>query len=175
MVHMKLVHLLSKEVGDLMSPRDRTAVWRSSLDDVWSRRRRLIVAYDKDDVLPWSSRLWPAVRQFWGDAQTPDQLSQYATSVLSQQYLRGSAWALMAELTPNARLIATNPTGSLRRLAHLVNRNVTAWAEGPLGENINTLAVDFVRSTGVVEAALWHNLRRSGVDVCRAYRLLGSV
>lgn len=174
-MHLKLVHLLETELGELMAPRDSAHGWGSRLDDIWTGGRRLIVAYDKEDVLPASRKLWPAVRQFWGDAQTPDQLTRYATGIMSQQYLRGFAWALMAQLTPNARLIATSPTGSLRKLAQLVNRNVTAWAEGPWGEAINTLAVDFVRSTGVVEAALWHNLRRSGVDVCNAYRLLDSV
>ncbi|KAK3914864.1 PI-PLC X domain-containing protein 1 [Frankliniella fusca] len=174
-VHLKLVHLLETELGDVMAYRDQGRGWVSRLQELWDAGRRLIVAYDKEDVLPASRKLWPAVRQFWGDAQTPDQLTRYAESIVSQQYLRGFAWALMAELTPNARLIATNPTGSLRRLAHAVNRNVTAWAEGPWGEVMNTLAVDFVRSTGVVEAALWHNLRRGGVDVCNAYRLLDSV
>lgn len=174
-IHLRLVHLLETELGDVMAYRDQGPGWVSRLEDFWTSGRRLIVAYDKEDVLPVSTKLWPAVRQFWGDAQTPDQLNRYASAIMSQQYLRGFAWALMAELTPNARLIATNPTGSLRRLAHTINRNVTAWAEGPWGEVMNTLAVDFVRSTGVVEAALWHNLRRGGVDVCNAYRLLDSV
>lgn len=178
-VHLKLVHLLETELGELMAFRDNAyhhqSPWFARLNDIWALNRRLIVGYDKEDVLPASSKLWPAVRHFWGDVQTPEQLSTYAISVMTQDFLRGSAWALMAELTPNARFIATHPTGSLRRMAHLVNRNVTAWAEGPYGENLNTLAVDFVRSTGVVEAALWHNLRRAGVDVCEAYRLLDSV
>ncbi|XP_034232763.1 PI-PLC X domain-containing protein 1-like isoform X1 [Thrips palmi] len=174
-VHLKLVHLLETELGEMMAYRDHGQGWGSRLEDIWSSGRRLIVAYDKEDVLPASRKLWPAVRQFWGDAQTAEQLTRYASTIMSQQYIRGFAWALMAELTPNARLIASNPTGSLRRLAHQINRNVTSWAEGPWGELINTLAVDFVRSTGVVEAAIWHNLRRSGVDICDAYRLLDSV
>lgn len=86
-VHHKLVHLLETELGELMAFREQG--WDSRLEEMWTSGRRLIVAYDKEDVLPASRKLWPAVRQFWGDAQTPEQLNKFATSIMSQVVLLG--------------------------------------------------------------------------------------
>jgi len=85
---------------------------------------------------------------------------------------RNLAWALMAQLTPDASYIASHPTGSLRKLASTTNRAVTNWAAGPLGAHLHVLAVDFMRSLPAVEIALIWNHRRSGIPDCRSRALV---
>ncbi|KAJ1521798.1 hypothetical protein ONE63_003433 [Megalurothrips usitatus] len=81
----------------------------------------------------------------------------------------------MAELTPSARYIVSHLLGSLREMAYDVNRDVTLWSFGARGRAFNIVAVDFIRSTGVVDAAIFNNLLRgTGMSACDAYRRLAA-
>jgi hypothetical protein len=66
----------------------------------------------------------------------------------------------MAELTPTALQVITDQLGGLRRMADMVNKNVTAWYRGAWGQTVNIVATDFFRGTGLVKAAIdWNNIR----------------
>jgi hypothetical protein len=66
----------------------------------------------------------------------------------------------MVELTPTALQIITDELGGLRRMADMVNYNVTTWYYGIWGQTVNIVSPDFFRGTGVVEAAIeWNKVR----------------
>lgn len=71
-------------------------------------------------------------------------------------------WAAMAELTPSTLGVLTDWFGGLRNLANRINTNLTLsfkscrqWASCS-----NIVAVDFFRSTGLVNAAIRLNRER---------------
>jgi hypothetical protein len=66
----------------------------------------------------------------------------------------------MAELTPTASDVLTDKFGGLRRMADMVNQNVTTWFRGIWGQTVNIVSPDFFRGTGLVEAAIdWNKVR----------------
>lgn len=180
-IHHKLVHLLETELGELMMPRPREPFpgdeWKVTMRDIWQGGRRLIVGYDRDDILGSSNKLWLPVNQRWGNVQTPEELSTYVSTVVEGENRHGRSvrpWAIMAQLTLNAQQLARHPTRPLRNWAHLINRNVTDWAER--NWQLNVMAVDFIRDTNVVDAAIAKNLVRSGgVSQCHAHQVLNAV
>jgi hypothetical protein len=72
----------------------------------------------------------------------------------------------MAELTPTALQVITDELGGLRRMADMVNRNVTAWYYGIWGQTVNIVSADFFRGTGLVEAAIEWNIVRAQQLAC---------
>jgi hypothetical protein len=72
----------------------------------------------------------------------------------------------MAELTPTALQIITDELGGLRRMADMVNHNVTTWYRGIWGHTVNIVAADFFRGTGLVEAAIYWNRIRAQQLAC---------
>lgn len=157
-VHQLLVDFLKVEIGDLLAPPSLT--WRASLSDIWASGKRVILAYnDATTVAANGDILWSAVSQKWGDVQTLEDLHSY----LEGLYLNvpSGAWSAMAELTPTSLDVILDRMGGLRRMADLVNRNVTAWYKGDWGKTVNVVATDFFRGTGIVDAALEWNRRRA--------------
>lgn len=66
----------------------------------------------------------------------------------------------MAELTAGFVDVLSNRLGSLRDMAHRVNANITNWYSTVWQYSANIVAVDFVRSTGIVETAIKSNENR---------------
>lgn len=67
----------------------------------------------------------------------------------------------MAELTPNTWDVVLNRLGSIREMADRVNMNVTSWYNSKWQYSANVVAVDFVRSSGIIETAIEWNERRN--------------
>lgn len=67
----------------------------------------------------------------------------------------------MAELTPNTWDVILNRLGSIRQMADKININVTNWYNSKWQHTANIVAVDFVRSSGIVETAIEWNERRN--------------
>jgi len=67
----------------------------------------------------------------------------------------------MAELTPNTWDVILNRLGSIRQMADKININVTNWYSNKWQHTANIVAVDFVRSSGIVETAIEWNERRN--------------
>lgn len=68
------------------------------------------------------------------------------------------AWGAMAEFTPNIWDIIVDDLGGLRKMANSTNTPVTEWFRGPWGGECNIVAMDFVRSSGIVDAAIEWNI-----------------
>nr|CAD7258558.1 unnamed protein product [Timema shepardi] len=162
-VHQKLSSYLRQELGELATP--TTLSWDSTLGEVWGSGRRLVLSYNKKEVVDGSDILWPAVAHKWGNVDSLDNLYYYLLRVDTSPPTNTS-WSAMAELTANALKIALDSLGGRRNIKNTVNRNVTEWYRGDLGVNANIVAVDFFRGTAIVDAAIDWNSRRAGRMKC---------
>ncbi|XP_073986077.1 PI-PLC X domain-containing protein 3-like [Rhodnius prolixus] len=163
-VHQQLVKYLRKELDSYMAPPWLT--WNANLGQLWDRNRRLVVAYnDRSIVAEHFDVLWWPVMQKWPDVRSLNALHSYFDGVFKmfERKSRSSsiAWAAMAELTPDVWGVISDKYGGLRRMAYTVNHNVTQWFRGDWGALCNAVAVDYIRSTGIVEAAIRWNVRKA--------------
>ncbi|XP_069686377.1 PI-PLC X domain-containing protein 1-like isoform X2 [Periplaneta americana] len=163
-IHTKLVEYLKEEIGEFAASPSLT--WNARTGDIWSSGKRLIVSYNNNDAVAQSDMLWPAVSQQWGNVQTLEDLYSYLSQVMASP--PGSkAWSAMVELTPTTMQVITDELGGLRRMAAMVNQNVTAWYRGTWGKTVNIVSADFFRDTGLVEAAISWNHFRSQQLACK--------
>lgn len=162
-VHLELVSYLQKEFADYLLPKNHG--WTSTLASIWALGRRLIIGYDDARVVARYENIWPCVTHQWGNVRNIDALFEYLNRI--ETTYRGihriTPRSAMAELTPNTLDVLLNRLGGLRQMAHSVNINVTNWYSSIWQYTANIVAVDFVRSTGIVEAAIESNLRRNCV------------
>lgn len=77
-IHRKLVHYVQNEIGDLMV--DPSHGWDLRFDQIWQSRTNIIVSYDNTAVVnEFSSLLFLAVQQRWGNCQSLTDLKRYLT------------------------------------------------------------------------------------------------
>ncbi|KAG8284930.1 uncharacterized protein LOC124357761 isoform X2 [Homalodisca vitripennis] len=161
LVHQALVKYVEDVMsGYLISP---SLGWGAPLSSLWQSGRRIVLSYNYQGPL-MGQYVWPRIIQKWGDVRSVIALHEYLAGVVNRPY--PYPWAAMAELTPAAVDVITGRLGSLRQIAHNVNRNVTEWFRGDWGALCNIVSVDFLRSSGVVRAALDWNLWRARGTNC---------
>lgn len=77
-IHRKLVRLVQNEIGDLMVAPSNG--WDVRFDQIWQSRTNIIVAYDNTAVVnEFSSLLFLAVQQRWGNCQSLSDLKRFLT------------------------------------------------------------------------------------------------
>uniref|UniRef100_A0A182QR16 Phosphatidylinositol-specific phospholipase C X domain-containing protein n=1 Tax=Anopheles farauti TaxID=69004 RepID=A0A182QR16_9DIPT len=161
-VHMKLIEFLQRELREVMA--NPAIGWEGTLRDVWAGGKTVLVAYDHEFAFrSYSHVVWRSVQQRWGNVQQVNDLRNYLFKVHHPRGFREFSFrpvADMAELTPDAWGVITDRYGGLRKMADSVNRFVTKWYFEDLGPTANVVAVDFVRGTSIVEAAIYWNLKR---------------
>nr|CAD7452625.1 unnamed protein product [Timema tahoe] len=162
-VHQLLETYLREQLGALTVPKSLS--WSSTLGEVWSSGKRLILSYNQQQLVASSDLLWTGVSQQWGNVDTLDGLYNYLAGVMNNPPTN-VGWSAMAELTPNAWQVITDSLGGLRKMADTVNRNVTAWYKGTWGKTVNIVAVDFFKGTAIVDAAIDWNDRRAKQSSC---------
>ncbi|KAL9701159.1 hypothetical protein quinque_004600 [Culex quinquefasciatus] len=160
-IHDKLIKFLNNSLWDVMA--DPAISWYGKLEDIWARNRTVILCYDHEYAMrSYADVVWRSVEQKWGDVQRMEDLKSYLFKV-HQRHAYGFTnrpVADMAELTPDPWGVITDRYGGLRKMADSVNRHVTKWYFEELGPTANVVAVDFVRGTSIIEAALYWNLKR---------------
>nr|ATU82508.1 venom phospholipase C [Lethocerus distinctifemur] len=156
--HEQFVAYLRKELWQYAAPGRLT--WAATLADIWATDKRLILAYNHSPTREkHSDILWRPVTQKWPNVQNIDKLRQYFQDVMTRK--PWYPWAAMAQLTPTVWSVISDEQGGLRKMAHAVNHEVTSWFRADWGRLSNAVAVDFIRSTGVVHAAVRWNKRRA--------------
>jgi hypothetical protein len=95
----------------------------------------------------------------WGDKQRAADLRSYIHNVLQHPNppttVQGNPlWAIMAQLTPNAIEILFNPANNLRKMAELVNRNLTNWVKNDWWKKANIIATDFHLGNNLIELSI---------------------
>ncbi|XP_055603736.1 PI-PLC X domain-containing protein 2-like [Uranotaenia lowii] len=160
-VNDKLVQLLNNSLGDVMaSPR---IGWNGKLQDIWNSGRTVLVSYNNGDVVQkYPNLVWPEIQQKWPNVQNIENLYSYLTSFRNQQASPNSVqpFADMAEFTPTVLGVVTGKDPGLRASADLVNPHVNQWYFNDFGPTANIVAVDFLRGTSIVDAAIYWNLQR---------------
>lgn len=68
---------------------------------------------------------------------------------------------LMAELTPTSLSVLRNKNDDLRYMSSKINKVLFEWfATNEFGEKCNIVAVDFVQSTDLIDAAIHWNRKK---------------
>ncbi|XP_053687907.1 PI-PLC X domain-containing protein 3 [Sabethes cyaneus] len=160
-IHDKLVHLLNDSLAEVMA--ESIHGWGISLEQIWARNKTVIVCYDHVYGLgTYPHLVWPSTEQKWGDVRSMEALKSYLFRIHKRPVFSYSGRPVtdMAELTPDPWGVITDRYGGLRKMADSVNRFVTKWYFEELGPTANIVAVDFVRGTSIVDAAIYWNLKR---------------
>ncbi|CRL07974.1 CLUMA_CG020986, isoform A [Clunio marinus] len=145
---------------------DPELTWDASLNDIWKTGKRIIIAYDYHRLVQTENLgiLWYSVRQRWGKVKDgPTQLVNFLEQSrlnASKEFQTSRPFAEMAELTPEAVDVLTNRYGGLRSMADLVNWHVSKLYNGNFGAGANVVAVDFYRSTNIVDIAIKWNQKK---------------
>ncbi|CAG0901386.1 unnamed protein product [Cyprideis torosa] len=156
-VHEQLVGILQSMFGDLMAPR----YWKETvpLGQLWSSGRRLVVGYADAHMRKKYDFLWHDVVHKWADAQKLSELEEYAKRVAHN--IRSSRFlsALMLSMTLPTMQMVTNPLGSVRTVADLVNRAVPQWFREikDFRDNLNVACVDYFLGSDIVSLAIQVN------------------
>jgi len=80
---------------------------------------------------------------------------------LSRTQNKSGVTALMAELTPTPLDVIFNRGDGLRHMSSIVNKLLFKWFATPeWGENFNIVAVDFLQSTNIIDAAIHWNTKK---------------
>lgn len=160
-VHDKLIRYLNETLHDVMA--DPSISWYGRLSDIWAGNRTVILCYDHEYAMrSYADVVWRSAEQKWGDVQSLEELKSFLFKVHAR-HLYGYTnrpVADMAELTPDPWGIITDRYGGLRKMADSVNRSVTKWYFEELGPTANIVAVDFIRGTSIIDAAIYWNQRR---------------
>ncbi|XP_012537184.1 PI-PLC X domain-containing protein 1 isoform X2 [Monomorium pharaonis] len=170
-VHREFVGFLEEQFAGYYLPRwypvgaDPVYGWISTMDRIWSTGKRLIIGYDHNEVIGDYRSLWPCVIHQWGNVRTIEDLFNYLNRIETENFagslLNITPRSAMAELTPNTWDVILNRLGSIRQMADKVNINVTNWYNSKWQNTANIVAVDFVRSSGIIETAIEWNERRN--------------
>ncbi|XP_032685578.1 PI-PLC X domain-containing protein 1-like isoform X2 [Odontomachus brunneus] len=158
-VHHDFVGYLEEQFAGYYLPKSS---WTSMLNTIWSSGKRLIIGYDEKRVVNLYKSVWPCVTHQWGNVRKIEDLFDYLNRIETQSiaHPRSTPRSAMAELTPNTLDVILNRLGSIREMADKVNINVTNWYNSKWQRTANIVAVDFVRSSGIIETAIEWNERR---------------
>ncbi|XP_066589301.1 PI-PLC X domain-containing protein 1-like [Prorops nasuta] len=162
-VHRELIGFLEKEFAGYFLP--KTYGWSITLNNIWASGKRLIIGYDDARLVNQYDSVWPCVTHQWGNVRTVEDLYSYLNRIENAELggYRTIPRSAMAELTPNTWDVILNRLGGLRQMADRVNANVTYWYNTKWQATANIVAVDFVRSSGIIETAIeWNDKRNSG-------------
>ncbi|KAK2588362.1 hypothetical protein KPH14_004376 [Odynerus spinipes] len=160
-IHRQFVKYLEKQFAGYYLPHGTG--WLTTLNTIWSAKKRLIIGYDEEQVVSMHDSLWPCVTHQWGNVRTVEDLYRHLNSIETSKFraYRLTPRSAMAELTPNTWDVILNRLGGLRQMANRVNTNVTTWYATEWQLTANIVAVDFVRSSGIIETAIEWNDRRT--------------
>ncbi|XP_068151691.1 PI-PLC X domain-containing protein 1 [Drosophila tropicalis] len=163
-VHRLLVSYLREQFEDLyVHP---SATWAASLNDIWSRKQNIIIAYDKSDIIQeFPQLLFSPIDQRWGNVQSWSRLDTYLRQVNELDVGRFSSRPVadMAELTPETWDVILDKHGGLRKMADQVNWRVSILYRDELGKYCNIVAADFIRGTTLIDTAIDVNRRRAAL------------
>lgn len=161
-VHRMLAMLLLNELEDVCA--DPGLTWDATLNDIWLQGRQIIVAYDHVEMVKEFGHniLWRSVRQRWGQCQTLQSLEKFLRD--SRRNMTNDfgsrPFAEMAELTPLPFDVFTDKHGGLRNMADKVNFPITKLYYDNMGQSANIVAVDFYKSTNIVNQAIHYNKQK---------------
>ncbi|KAK0162935.1 hypothetical protein PV327_006662 [Microctonus hyperodae] len=166
--HHHLIDYLEREFADYLLQRP-VHVWKTTLDEIWSTGKRLIIGYDNSSIVLTRTSVWPYVEQQWGDVRTIGNLYKHLNKIEMHAATEDHSYsanqfskprAAMAELTPTFFDVISNWLGGLRKMADRVDINITEWYNSKWHNTANIVAVDFIKATGIVNTAIkWNDER----------------
>ncbi|GFU34738.1 PI-PLC X domain-containing protein 1 [Nephila pilipes] len=152
-IHTGLVSLIKSELGLLLIPYKYN---NATLKDIWKSGKNVVVSYSYKFKDGTPAFLWPCIPRAWGNKQNIKSLKNYFEEVFSAPTPKG-LWAAMAEMTPNAMYIIFHPENGLRKMAELVNREVTHWFRDLYWQKANIVATDYFLGNHIIDVSIHAN------------------
>lgn len=120
---------------------------------------------------------FPPVRHLWPNKDTVEGLAQYMNDTTCRKYF-GELRSMMVELTPTVFGAISDKYDGNRRLAQLVNRQVTDWIRDRWLHCLNIVASDYFLGNDLIRLSIYANRLRvihRDVDLnaygqCRSFR-----
>lgn len=163
--HYKLIDYLKEKLGrHMVSP---AVGWGVTLNHLWALDKRIIVGYNDKQIARERAGdvFWP-VNQRWPNKRTLNELIEYFREVFRSFHSGGLFWSCMVQMTPSTWDVIADKLKGLRVMADGSNKDITAWFRGDWGRTTNGVSVEFIRSTGIVDAAIRWNIRRARGTSC---------
>uniref|UniRef100_A0A2H8TZB9 PI-PLC X domain-containing protein 1 n=1 Tax=Melanaphis sacchari TaxID=742174 RepID=A0A2H8TZB9_9HEMI len=157
--HLQLYQFITFYLGKHMAKME----WHKSLKDLQTEGHRVIIAYN---YLPMTlctnyENLWTPVPRYWPNAQKLTSFEDYVRFYMNEIRNESGVTVLMAELTPTPLDVIFNRGYGLRQMSSIINESLFKWFAKPeWGKNFNIVAVDFLQSTNIIDAAIYWNKKK---------------
>ncbi|XP_027845751.2 uncharacterized protein LOC114126072 isoform X3 [Aphis gossypii] len=158
--HLELYRFVTSYLGKHMAKMG----WNKSLKDLQTDGHRVIVTYN---YLPMTQNanhenLWTPVLRYWPNAQKLTTFEDYVRVYINErEQEKRVVTVLMAELTPTTLDVIFNRSYGLRHMSSIINEYLFKWFASPeWGRNFNIVAVDFLQSTNIIDAAIHWNKKK---------------
>ncbi|XP_045467727.1 PI-PLC X domain-containing protein 1-like isoform X2 [Harmonia axyridis] len=117
--HIQVVDLIDKKIGKYIIPKFAIGEHKygPKLKTLMASNKSIIVAYHEPELVEKHPYFWPAIHRDWGNKIYVEELKNYLISVARSKETGNPMKVVMAEMTPNLRYIALNPTKGLGPLA----------------------------------------------------------
>ncbi|BET01069.1 protease [Nesidiocoris tenuis] len=166
--HAELIQYFRTKMGDHLLA---FMGYDTTMQQIMDTGKRLIIAYNDAGIVAKNTMfLWYPISQKWGDVKSVADLYKYLESIMHGRHPRSTMWSAMAEMTPDAWGVIVDKYKGLRTMADLSNHNVTEWFYDEWGGQANIVAVDFIRSTGIVSTAIKWNKAKTAMVPTRSRR-----
>ena len=156
-VHRELQTFLIDELRPWLIPRREN--YDFTLNEIWEKESRIILCYSHATHLA-DPLLWPGLSVETAEVQDPAELKKFLLRAAARPLDARGLWVAQAVLKPTTLQALADQFGGLRSLADSVNRNLTEWMRERMWNAVSVVAVDYFRSTDVVDVAVESNARR---------------
>lgn len=106
------------------------------------------------------SLFFPPVRHLWPNKDSVEGLAQYMNDTACRRYF-GELRSLMVELTPTVFGAISDKYDGNRRLAQLVNRQVTDWVRDRWLHCLNIVSSDYFLGNDLIKLSIYANKLRT--------------
>ncbi|VVC29078.1 PLC-like phosphodiesterase, TIM beta/alpha-barrel domain [Cinara cedri] len=139
--------------------------WKKSLKDLQDEGRRIIIIYNYLPTPEIEPPVLKPIHRYWPNAPNLRCFKKYGEYYLKSVQNHNDSkhpTLFMAEFTPRVVGVISSLSSGVRHNSKTVNPTVNNWIMMPeWGEKINFIAVDFLLSTNIVDAAIFWNHKKS--------------
>ncbi|XP_050432650.1 PI-PLC X-box domain-containing protein DDB_G0293730-like [Adelges cooleyi] len=152
---------LFKFVNDHFKNRMTFPSWESTLSDLQRDGSRLLVTFNHvPKTISQEDYLWKSAPRYWPNAHYLEEFVKNVKSYIKQKQHKTQA-VLMGEMTPRSGEVFLNLNGGLRKMSSTVNTEINTWfGQKEFIDKCNIVAVDFIQSTDIVDAAVYWNSKK---------------
>ncbi|XP_015115576.1 PI-PLC X domain-containing protein 1 [Diachasma alloeum] len=165
--HGRFMKYIKKELGDYLYPLNTTSRgWSTSLKKIWSAEKRVVVSYNYRG--PVDPVFGTGVEQSWCYCKRSDDLHVFFADPQKREEWasRTSPSVDVVQLTPDWEMIVpqdsmeSDSPFNFKAWTDEFSPKVCEWYHEEWNISSNVIVVDFFEATGIVDLAVYWNLKR---------------